>query len=169
VSDFDLRALVREILDSSPATDPATLAKEVAARVERRDVRAALEQAMPALVSSMVTRARSTSPGGHLACDPHATPAAGGNPSRKVAAIREWWQQRLAERISVGSDPSAWKFLGDCTAPDLEFAASVREDRARSHAARAAEYRGLAAALRDSGSPTVRDLPDLAERLSDAA
>lgn len=67
---FDLRELAREVLDTSVAVDPATLAKEVSLRIGRHDQAAALEQALPTFVHHMITRSRhSASPGGHASLE----------------------------------------------------------------------------------------------------
>ena len=127
MSDFDLRALIREVCDGSTITDPATLAKEVGRRIDRSDERAALDQALPTILQHHISRSRGfmNSPGGQIRCDTH-RPAAAGAPisepvrSRKVAAIRETWQRMLNDRINIGPDLSDWKFLGDCNAEDLD-------------------------------------------------
>jgi hypothetical protein len=162
VSDeFDLRALVREVCDSHPSPDPTMLAKEVNQRIGEDDRDVALEQALMTVVMHTVSRSRhSASPGGQWAPETQMRFAAGGFPSHKVASIREAWRRVLHDRISVGPEPDAWKFLGDCTVADLSYAAALREEHARRTAARAAQYRRLAALLTEHGVTTVGQLPE---------
>lgn len=157
---FDLRALVREVCDASPVADPDAVVKEVSKRIGRNQQREALEQALPAVVQQVVSRSRGNvfdSSGGHICGDSQSRSAPGVRPSRKVAAIRAAWERHLQDWIAVG--PKTWKFLGECNAFDLAFAAAVREDHARRNAARAAQYRRLAELLTEHGVDTVAQLP----------
>ena len=161
---FDLRALVREVCDTSTMTDPATLAKEVGRRIGRNQQAAALQQALPVVVQHIVSRHRGS-------FVPEQRSAATSNRSRKVASIRETWRRMLRDRIAVGPDISDWKFLGDCTVDDLAYAAAIREDHARRNAARAQQLRDLAELLDQHGVSTVGDLPEpvLSASLQEAA
>lgn len=174
MSEFNLRALIREVADTSTIADPDTLAKEVASRIGRNHVRAALEQALPSLVQAMLSRQRGSFivPGDQMRVGPQGLDVAGAptsNRSRKVQGIRSMWAAQLRERICVG--PKSYKFFGDCDADDLNSAASVREDHARQNAANAARLREIADLLTKHGVDTVRELPDsiLGAALSDAA
>jgi hypothetical protein len=153
MTDFDLRALVREVCDHSTVADPLMLAKEVNRRIKQADRDAALESALPLVVQNELGRLRMR----HHAPIP-GTP----QPSRKVAGIREMWRRTLRDRINVGPDVSDWKFLADCTAEDLDYAAALREEHARRNAARAAQYRRLAELLNGHGVSTVGELPESA-------
>lgn len=161
---FDLRALVREVCDTSTMTDPATLAKEVGRRIGRNEQRAALDQALPLVVQHVISRRQPIAM-------PEQRSAATPNRSRKVASIRETWRRMLRDRIAVGPDTSDWKFLGDCTAEDLAYAAAIREDHARRNAARAQQLRDLADLLAEHGASTVSELPEpvLSASLQEAA
>jgi hypothetical protein len=172
MSDFNLRALVHEVADNSTIADPELLAKEVASRIGKNHVRAALEQALPTLVRAMMTRTPLISPGGHGPDDTHMRTAAGGsvpNRSRKVQEIRSAWAAQLRERICVG--PKSYKFFGDCTFDDLTAAASVREAHAQQNAQAAFRLHTVADLLRRNGVAMVRELPDsiLSDALGDAA
>jgi hypothetical protein len=158
-SEFNLRVLVRDVCDSSTIPDPALLAKEVNRRIQKADRDAALEQALRVFVQNVISRARN-SPGGHTTLDTQAIRATGGSTSHKVAGIRNAWRRMLQDRIAVGSDLGAWKFLRDCTAVDLDYAASIREDHARQNAARARQLRQLAELLVTHNAATVSALPD---------
>ena len=160
MSDFDLRALIREVADASAVADPGVLVAEVSARIGSRDRAAALDQCLRSVVIQTLSQMRmsSNSPGGHPARDTHATAAAGGSPSSKVAGIREYWRGVLRERISVGD--GEWKFLAECTETDLDFAAGLREDHAARTLAQAERLRRLGKLLVEHGADTVGDLPD---------
>lgn len=158
---FDLRALIRDVSATCTSPDPAVVAKEVERRIDPADAMTALSQALPVVVYHSGSAARSVP---DQACrETHGRIVGGGatptaRPSSKVAGIRDAWSRRLRERVSVG--PEQWKFLGDCTAADLDYAAELRDQLARANAARASEYRDLAARLRSTQDPTatVRDL-----------
>lgn len=164
--EFDLRALIREVCAGSSITDPATLAKEVGRRIGRSQERAAIDQALPTMLQHYISRNRGSInvPDGHLAGDTQSgravgTPAPGIARSRKVAAIRETWRKMLGDRINIGPDLSDWKFLSDCTAVDLDYAAQLRENHARRNAARAVQLRSLAELLDQHQVTTVGELP----------
>jgi hypothetical protein len=163
---FDLRALIREVCDNSTMADPATLAKEVSRRIGRNQQREALDQALPLVVQHVVSRQRAGFVPERRTSD-IATPSR----SRKVAAIRETWRRMLRDRIAIGPAASDWKFLGDCNADDLGYAAAIREDHARRNAARAEQLRNLAELLAEHGVATVAELPEptLAASLDAAA
>lgn len=161
---FDLRALIRDVCDSSTMADPVTLAKEVARRIGRNHQREALEQALPVVVQHVVSRRQP------IAVPEQRAPSAASR-SRKVASIRETWRRMLRDRIAVGPAVSDWKFLGDCTAADLAYAAAIREEHARRNAARAHQLRDLADLLTEHGVSTVSELPEpvLSASLQEAA
>lgn len=163
---FDLRSLVREVCDNSTMADPSTLAKEVGRRIGRNHQREALEQMLPMFVQHVVSRSR----GGFVPEQRSAEPS-NISRSRKVAAIRETWRRMLRDRIAVGPSVSDWKFLADCDADDLAYAASIREDHARRNAARAEQLRELADLLAEHGVETVSELPEpvLSASLAEAA
>lgn len=156
---FNLRALVRDVCDSSTIADPALLAKEVSRRIKRSERDAALEQSLRIFVQHFVSMIRN-SPGRHSDHETHAPLAAGGPTSRKVAGIRDAWRRMLRDRIAVGADAGEWKFLSDCTATDLAYAAVIREDHARRNAASATRLRDLAELLDKHNVTTVGELPD---------
>jgi hypothetical protein len=169
----NLRDLVREVLATSNEVDPAALAREVFDRIPQADRELALEQALPIVVRNIVSRQRIHNfPGGHRGNEAQPVLAAGepvirdGFPSRKVQAVREAWRLRLRERISVGPGSKEWTFLGDATAEQLDYAAGLRESLAAANAESARQLRDLAAAIRAAGVGSVKDLPDVAERLS---
>lgn len=169
---FNLRMLIREVADSSTIADPARLAEEVARRISSRDRAAALEQALPTLVQHVVSRRRvsldmtdafpahTPAPGSSSGGAVSEAHSAAQRPSSKVAGIRETWRRMLRDRIAVGPERGDWKFLGDCTIADLQFASSIREEHARRNAARAEQLRDLADRLGKSGVETVGQLPD---------
>lgn len=168
--DFDLRALVRDVCATSMIADPTMLAKEVNRRIKRTQRDAALEQSLRIFVQHFVSLNRNSS-GVQSGNGDQRRVDAGGSTSRKVAGIRDSWRRMLQDRISVGADSSDWKFLRDCTALDLDYAATLREDHARRNAARAKQLRELAELLTAHGVATVGQLPEgiLAPALSEAA
>lgn len=160
---FDLAALVRDVCDHGIDADPAIIAKHVNHRIGRNDRDAALEQALVAYVRAVVTRSRLSmvvpqiTPGGHPLPEAQSAPATGGHRS---TSIREAWRKVLRNRIPVGPEPGEWRFLVDCTASHLDYAAAVREELARRNENCARQYRALGAALIEHGVTTVGELPD---------
>lgn len=161
VSEFDLRALVREVAAQSTTADPPSIAKQVLDRIDRRHSRVALEQALPTIVQHVISRGRSAvgaePAAGQLLGDTQKITAGGGR-SAKVAGIRDWWRRQLDTQVAVGPERTDWKFLRDCTATDLDYAAGIREHLARSNALAAERMRKLAEDLRATGVETVADL-----------
>lgn len=152
MSTVNLNEIVREVCDSSAATDPATLAKEVFRRIDEADHADALLQALPVIVQHRISRTRSP------ITTPTPTPARPSTKSWKVQGIRSAWQRMLRDRICVG--PDSWKFIADCTITDLEVAAHIREDHARRNAERAAQLRRLIDLMVTHHATTVADLDE---------
>jgi hypothetical protein len=157
VSDFNLRALVRDVCATSTIPDPTMLAKEVNRRIRKADRDTALGQCLQIFVQHYVSLNRNSP--SQSTGDPHMS-TAGGSTSRKVTGIRDAWRRMLNDRIAVGSDPGAWKFLRDCTVTDLDYAASIREEHARRNADSAKRLRDLAELLTEHGATTVGALPE---------
>jgi hypothetical protein len=123
MTDFDLRALVRSVIDETDLPSPRDIAAKDAEMVPDEHLRAALALALVSLAHDEVTRTRMAN-------------VASAAPSAKVAAIRaaaETWRRALHDRVHVGAGD--WKLLADCTADDLAFAAEERREMARRNAA----------------------------------
>lgn len=169
---FDLRALVRDVCDTSTSADPVVVMTEVRRRIAQADQGAALEQALLTFVRHMISQRRVLTLGGHQGFETQRFDAPGGHPSWKVTGIRNAWRATLLrQRLSVGEAPTAWKFFGDCTGNDLTYAADVRDQLAVSNALQAQRLRDLAKLLAEHGVTTVKELPDdvLGSALGDAA
>lgn len=185
MSDFNLRRLVRDVLATSPLTDPHALADEVLDRVEDCDLRPALGQVLASMVReeirshrngglpplapapSMPPRLTLHSQQQVTAESPGAAPRSVAKPvpvrrphtSARVAAIRAAGPTWLEERYNVGADPREWKRLGDCGFTDLTFAAGQRRDQAARTSAAAERLEVFADLVRTHGVSRVRDLP----------
>lgn len=172
---FNLNALIREVIDTSTLVDPDSLAKEVGKRIGRNQERDALQQALPALVMTALSRGRHlTSSGGHQPTGTQRRNAVGRSnsaPGRssKVAGIREAWRKMLQEPIAVGGNH--WKRLAECNAEDLTYAEDLRRAHAARTAAAADKLANLRELLQQHGVATVGDLPDqtLGHALGEAA
>ena len=158
---IDLRALIREVCETSTMADPTSIAREVEKRIDAGELGEALAQALPAVVHNVVSRMRgpipSDSPGGHGSRDAHSPTAAGR--SSKVAGIRDAWARMLRNRVSVGPAPDAWKFLANCNADDLAYAAQLRRSHAAANTIAAERFERLGEALTAHGVGTVGELP----------
>ena len=159
-SDFDLRALIREVADASTVADPGVLVAEVSTRIAPKDRAAALDQCLRSMVVMMLSQMRMSSnyPGDRDGGDSHYRPAAGGSPSHKGARIREHWRKALRSCLPVGD--GEWKFLAECNETDLDYAATLREDHAAQTLAQAERLRRLRKLLAEHSADVVGDLPD---------
>lgn len=157
---LNLRALIREVLDASDASDPEDLAVEVLDRVDNVDTREALRQALAAMVRNEISFAR-------MRHAPHDSHSAGAHPpegrrpeeaARTLAdRVRESWRRHLDDRLpGVGG----WKRLKEFTVADLDYAATYRETLAAANTAMAERYRALLKAITQAGVTTVGELDE---------
>jgi hypothetical protein len=151
VSDFNLRALVREVSDESGAADPTVLADAVYKRVAAKDRPAALREALRHFVRLNVSIDRMTPAVQERSDDKPA------GRSWKRDGIRQGWRAHLRQRLHVAD---GWKFLGDCGFDDLMFAAAERREIASRTMAAADRYEALAKLLANHNVTRVADLPD---------
>lgn len=152
-TDFNLRTLVRSVLEASRSADLGHLADTAFSRIDPADHAEALRQAMRGFVRQVIGEQRADLPAGPPA---HVAPSVAAT-SAKVTAIRDHWQRALRDRLNVGE--GSWKFLGDCTADDLLFAAEQRREHAARNRRRAAQLDALRQQLDDHDVATVGDLP----------
>lgn len=189
MTDFNLRHLVREVLDNSTLNDPHAIAAEVGRRIDDGDLRTALEQCLAHIVREEIRSSRNgglpylaapadgrqggprltlhsqptvmtEQPGGVPGPVVKAAPGRQAARSAKVAAIREAGPRWLRDRLNTGADPREWKRIGDCTFTDLMFAAGQRRDQAARTSAAAERLEALAELVRAHGVDRVRDLPE---------
>lgn len=157
---FHLRSLVRNVATASDSADPDVVAQEVLAEISAAEMKSALEQAMPIVVQAVLSRSRGPIlvPGAAQGASvTHSRSGTVEYQTRNVRRIREAWQRQLKERLRVG--PRDYKFFGDCTADDLDAAATLREAHARATQENAARLREIAALLGTHNVTTVRELP----------
>ncbi len=158
VSDFNLRALVRDVAQRSTIRDPDQLAEAILREIPEANFLDALKAAIKPLVREVISGARPhgtfTTGYGSPQQQPAISAPRGG--SMKVTAIRDGWQEHLHARYSVSE---GYKFLGECTYEDLQFIAGRLDRQAEMHASKARGMRSLAALLTEHDAKTVRDLP----------
>lgn len=180
--DFNLRAIIREVVDSSPYANPGQIAATVAERIPKNKVRDALDQSLRFFVRQVMSEERPHGPiagpsrvgvrpaGSSSTASPlpglaetlsSASQAAGGAPAkftggRKGSEIRDAWQSVLEAKYSTGD---GWKSLGDCTYDDLQGMAVFLDTQAQQKQARARGWRELAALMTDHDVQILRDLP----------
>lgn len=150
-TDFNLRALVREVLDASTLTDPGLVAAEVDRRINSRECRTALRQALRTFVRQVMTesfraeRVTAISQGAGTIAAPQSWKV------REVAAYKRWLRSPV-------QGATGWKALGDCTVADLDFIAGYRDRKAAENKAKAREVRELKRLMVEQGAEQVRDL-----------
>jgi hypothetical protein len=152
-SNFDLRAAVAKVLDTSDLAEPDEIASKVAENVAARDLRSALALALVPYVRIQMDNSRRSNVILNGDSDVQRKQSAR---SPKVAAIRDAWAAALRDRVHVSD---GWKLLGDCTYEDLLFAAEERREKARQNVARAERFEWLAERLQANGVARVADLP----------
>lgn len=153
---FDLNELVHRVIAFSDHADPGSATAEVLAQIPDESVRDALELTLREYVRQRFPRlSRMSDPAENETMVPSGRPV---NASWKRDAIREGWQRVLRDRVHVGPDSSAWKFLGDCTTQDLAYAASERRSLAAGMVVAAQQYEHLANLLTLHSVTAVKDL-----------
>ena len=174
--EFDLRAVVRHVLRTSPSTDFTVIAQEVFTSIPPNHRGEALRQALRPLISEMASFERmnkrpqvpaSAMRSGRQIPADDALPFVGQRAqpeSKMVRAIREDWSEQaekieraLRNNIHVGGGQR--KHLADCTVEDLMFAAVEREVIASRNTTLAKTCRALGELMKDHGAGVVGDLP----------
>jgi hypothetical protein len=152
---MDLRTLINEALDSSRSADPNVVAAEVAASIPSNQVRAALAQALPALVLTVATSRRNRA----MSALPQPNDEVG---SRRWRGAAREVHSLLLERLSVGAE--GWKFLRDCHRDDLLAAVEHKRRHAAGVLVQAEKLEAIAALMESAGAVTVADLGEDAVR-----
>lgn len=153
---FDLRRLIRQVREESGSVDPGEIAGKVLAQTPDESLRDAYETTLRDYVRRVIIGSRA------------AVSGTAGNPSAKVAGIRDWWRGMLDEPVHVAD---GWLSLGACTRDDLLFACAERRKIAAQNMAWATRYEKLAKAMATAKAATVADLPAdlLARELAESA
>jgi hypothetical protein len=154
MTDFNLRATIREVVESSGLTDPGDIAAKVAENVPQKLLRTVLADALRDVVRIELhsyTSWRRPEP------EPNHGRSPSGSRSAKVAAYRVW--ARIL-RKPVAVEGNEWKAFGECGPEDLSFLAQDRRQNAAESLAAAERFEKYAAALEEAGAETVADLPD---------
>lgn len=149
MSDFDIRATVRAVMDETDLTSPEEIAAKVAESVPQRELRRVLATVLREYVRVEIGRARMTT----SRPEPEVKPSR----SAKVTAIRGAAPRWLRERVFVGD--STWLLLGECTYDNLKFLESERQVNAARSAAAAERYGRLAGLVKRHKVSRVADLP----------
>lgn len=162
MSELDLRARIRAILDDTGEADPGVVADKVIGDLSSRELRPALAQTMRALVREVMRAERLTTPQAAENVSP-------GQGRSRARAVAEAWRAHLRDRVFVGD--GTWRLLGDCSPQDVLFLVADRRQKAAELAEAAQRYQRLHDAMDRHGAGRVADLPDavLADALGDAA
>jgi hypothetical protein len=149
MTDFSLRALVRNVLDETDLTSPDEIAEKVAASIPKDQLRAVLAMTLRDFVRVEMTRVRSAGQN-----DDKAQPRPA-NRSAKVTAIRDAAPKWMRERVYVGT---TWKLLAECTYDNLMFLVADRSALAAQNSAAADRYQKIADAVKRARVACVADL-----------
>lgn len=160
--EFNLRALVRDVCDEqSGELSNDKIAHEVLDRISPDDYVDALRQSLRFAVMEITHGWRLRTTIRATDADESTVVPIGPRPSRKVQAIRaagDVWRKSLEERYAIGNGVTAP--LGDLTRDQLLLNIKVREEQARSSAAKALQLRGLHDLCERHDVARVRDLPE---------
>jgi hypothetical protein len=166
---FDLRGLIRRVCEESAAADPHTIAKEVSERIDDRDLREALDQALAQVVQNTIaTDRRGTFPSDDDAGIPaqrtanQATAPAQGA-SWKRAGIRRINDELRRKRFAYGFNQNEWKFLADFDRANCQAAAAMRRKLAAGNIREAEKFEWLDELLVQHDAATVYELPEAAK------
>ena len=157
MTDLNLRHLVQEVMASAPSVEYTDITNAVLARIDARDLKAALAQALPTYVRSVAVAQRH--PGAVTPPSLHPTLTdASGKPrlSFKVAVIADGWQRRLSEIYATAEGN---KRLGDFTVADLRYQFEICSHQAKQKLSKAKGWGKLADLMESQDAETIRDLP----------
>lgn len=151
VTTFSLKALIREVAETSPQADPRALAAEVAKMVPEEHLRDALGDALFHTVRHFITNDRSAVTGG------------GTKRERRNAKLTKWdgvgelYARILGLRVDTTDD--GWKFLGDCTQHDIANAVAFRKKLAKQNMEAGQRYQALLTVMVEAKAEVVADAP----------
>lgn len=136
---FDLRSLIREHLETEDVESPKVLAARVIDEIPAEALRGVVEQMLPEFCRHVIAETRR----GTLK---------GNGRSRKSQHAGNVLQ------VLVSLGPNNLKRLGDCTLEDIRLLVTQHEDIARFNMAEAEGYKRLAQRMVDSKAQTVARL-----------
>lgn len=148
-------SIVADVMASCPNPHPRVVADAVIVALPKSRYEEALRESLWLYVRQ-VSSASHTNPDSSHAVPaggrPHSETSAGAG--RMGAAVSLAWLRK-----SVSVSEGVYKFLGDCTADDLDVLAEVRRAHAKSNAEAADRYERLASLMREARAATLGALP----------
>lgn len=157
MSDFDLRALIRDAFEDTP--EPREVWQKVRAGLNEETVWLAVDVMGPdfcRLIGGGQRREAITPAGAERMV--HESRSGIGTPKRE-AACRDRWERAMCKPLPLGTDGKVpAKMLGDCTPDDCLTAAQIRRSTAQATITRAEKFERLAEKMRMHRAKCVRDL-----------
>lgn len=149
MTDFDLRATVRAVLDDTDLTSPDEVTDKVIGSIPAEAVEDVLWMLLRDWIHIEFSRLRRKAP----------EPIQSGrsNGSAKVRAIRDAAPGWLRDRVWIGD--GAYALVSDCTYENLQFLRADREQSAARHLASADAFGRLADLVKKHKVGRVGDLP----------
>jgi hypothetical protein len=141
---------VRRLQVSTGSSDPRELAEKLLAELTAAELRSALAEVLPEYVRQVMKSGRNKA----TAAPSQSSPS---SPSWRVAPVRDWYEQLMAQPIDVSGGQGRWKSLRECTRDELLTVAQHRRETAARNVATAKKYEALARVL--PASKSVGDLP----------
>ncbi len=143
---FDLRATVREVLETTQIADPGLIADEVVRQIPKSAVGDVLRITLRDYVRVVILQERMKAP---------AAPP----PQQQTKATRiHHWSRVLNRRECVAE--GVWKLFADLTRDDLLALAEGRRQQAQQLAAKADHYDRMAKLVEQHHVERVGDLPE---------
>lgn len=171
---MNLSSLISEAIDQSGSDDHNLVIKTVIEALGPKQIEEALTIALHPLVKYAFSQRRrnafdkaqtgtnpDTSSLGHRRTETQTCIAEGRTkqkhtPSRKVAAIRDWWTELLNQQAVSSTGQTI--LIGDMTLIDVIAAIDERKRQAQANIARAEQFEALKRILEHSGARTLREV-----------
>lgn len=154
MSDFDLRAVIRDVLDEGGCDTFREYAVRVIGRVPPKELKNALMACLPELVREIDHSRKPVVP----------VHSAGGHASSKVAAIAQAWSLFLARHITT--DVGTQIRLAEATEEQVRFYVGLLRVKAREVNDQASKFEQIADLMCQHKAATVGQLPgNIGERL----
>lgn len=157
MTDYDVRAAIREVVEHSDLSDPGEIAAKVAENVPAKVLRTVFTDVLREYVRIALHSYSKWGRAGAAAEGDESESSAHPAKSAKVSGYQSW-ARILRQPVSV--EGNAWKPFGQCFTADVDYLASSRRKIAENVLAEAARYEKYAAAMREHGAPVVSLLPE---------
>ena len=149
--EFDVSALIHEVIAETGLTNPRDIAEVVASRTPVEVLQAEYARMLPAEVRLVLAMQRK-----HVRETAKPDRRVRGRKRTSADLVRDWWSEFREQRVHVGG--AEWKRAADLTVDDLLVVVAERRSRAESLMETADQWERLGKVLESSGKATVGGL-----------